>query len=118
MRAGTQIDYTIHWLGLPMGWTSVITNYDPPHMFVDEQTRGPYAYWHHRHDFFSDAQGTIIADRVQYSLPLGPLGRLAQGILVKRQLLAIFRFRQKSVSELMGVKCTPIEAPAIYPINS
>jgi ligand-binding SRPBCC domain-containing protein len=114
MRQGSRIDYTIHWMGLPMGWTSLITSYDPPHLFVDQQVRGPYAYWQHRHDFFSDPKGTIIADRVRYSLPFGPLGRLAQAVMVKRQLLAIFRFRQNAVRELLGVNCETIESPVIH----
>lgn len=113
MRPGLRLDYTIRWLGLPMRWTSMITAYDAPHVFVDEQERGPYAYWHHRHDFFADSAGTVIADRVRYSLPLGPLGRIAQAVMVKPQLLGIFRFRQDAVAKLLGVECTPIDPPAI-----
>ena len=30
MRRGLHIDYTIRWKGLPMGWTSIISAYDPP----------------------------------------------------------------------------------------
>jgi ligand-binding SRPBCC domain-containing protein len=118
MKPGTKIDYTIHWLGLPMGWTSVITEYDPPRLFIDQQVRGPYAYWRHRHDFFSDAQGTVITDLVQYSLPLGPLGRLAQSILVKRQLLGIFRFRQLAIPKLLGVGCKTIEEPSVHTLQA
>jgi ligand-binding SRPBCC domain-containing protein len=102
MRKGANIDYTIRWFGLPMGWTSVITEYDPPHSFVDEQVRGPYAYWRHRHEFTPDARGTIVSDRVTYALPLGWLGRIAHVTIVKRQLLAIFRYRQKAICELLG----------------
>ncbi len=32
-------------------------------VFVDVQTRGPYALWHHTHEFESDESGTIIRDR-------------------------------------------------------
>ena len=102
MRRGAHIDYTIRWLGLPMGWTSVISEYDPPHSFADEQVRGPYSYWHHRHEFVSDGEGTIVSDRVHYSLPLGQLGRIAHALIVKRQLLAIFRYRQRAIARLLG----------------
>ena len=113
MKRGLNIDYTIRWLGLPLGWTSRITEYDPPRLFVDEQVRGPYRSWHHRHDFFPDGQGTIISDCVAYSLPLGVLGRVAHALTVKWQLLAIFRFRQRAVAKLLEVDCTTIEAPVI-----
>ncbi len=113
MQTGLHIDYTIHWLGLPMRWTSVIKDYDPPRQFVDEQVRGPYSYWRHQHDFETDAGGTLISDRVLYSLPLGPLGRIAQAVMVKHQLLGIFNFRQRAVAELLGVECRTVEPPTI-----
>lgn len=51
MRKGAQIDYTIRWMGLPMKWRTLITDYAQPMSFVDEQARGPYTLWHHRHEF-------------------------------------------------------------------
>lgn len=113
MRAGLTIDYTIRWLGIPMGWTSLITEYAPPASFTDEQVRGPYRLWHHRHAFVPDGDGTIISDHVRYSLPFGPLGRIAQALLVKHQLLGIFRYRQRAVARMLNVECTGIEEPAI-----
>lgn len=114
---GLTIDYTIRWLGLPMGWTSVITQYDPPNVFVDEQVRGHYHPWRHRHEFVGDGDCTITSDRVRYSLPLGPLGRIAQAVLVKRQLLGIFRFRQRTVAGLLKAECAPVEAPVIVQLG-
>jgi len=41
-------------------------------------------------------------DRVEYTLPLGPLGRLAHLLLVGRQLESIFDFRARTVAEMFG----------------
>ena len=92
MRRGAQIDYTIRWLGLPVNWSTLITDYDPPRLFVDQQIRGPYKVWRHRHEFRETAAGTIISDRVDYRLPLGFLGDLAHALVVRRQLIGIFVF--------------------------
>lgn len=102
MRAGLQIEYRIHPLGVPQRWVSEITVWEPPHRFVDEQRRGPYRRWHHLHEFRATAGGTEIRDRVTYELPLGPLGRLAHGLFVRHQLESIFAFRERAVRDLFG----------------
>jgi ligand-binding SRPBCC domain-containing protein len=102
MRVGAEIDYIIKWQGLPMKWKTLITEYDPPNRFVDEQARGPYALWHHEHTFEETAAGVEIRDQVDYRLPLGVLGRIAHAVMVKRQLTEIFRFRQVAIAQLLG----------------
>lgn len=101
MREGARIDYRLRLLGIPFGWKTAITKWDPPREFVDEQLSGPYRVWRHRHRFRSVAGGTEIEDRVEYALPLGRIGLLALP-LVKRQLAAIFRHRQRAVRELLA----------------
>ena len=101
MRRGAQIDYTIRWVGLPLKWRTLITDYDPPHLFVDQQIQGPYRVWRHRHQFRETAAGTVISDRVDYRLPFGFLGDLAHGLIVRRQLIGIFRFRQRAIADLL-----------------
>ncbi len=112
MREGLIIEYRVSPLGFPQKWVSEITAYDPPHRFVDEQRAGPYALWHHEHTFRAiggDASGsgggtggTEVTDTVTYALPFGVLGRLAHGLLVRRQLESIFRYRAERLPELLG----------------
>ena len=42
MRKGAEIDYQIRWLGVAFNWKTIITEYEPPFFFVDEQAAGPY----------------------------------------------------------------------------
>ncbi len=101
MRKGAEIEYRIRWLGLPFNWKTAITEYEPPFFFVDEQAAGPYAYWHHRHDFRPTEYGALVSDRVDYALPFGPLGRLAHRLAVRRQLQEIFNYRQKALAGIL-----------------
>lgn len=113
MRQGLRIEYRIRPLGFPLRWVSEITAYDPPHAFVDEQVAGPYRSWRHEHRFRAIEGGTEVTDVVRYSLPLGPIGRLAHALLVRRQLEAIFDHRERTLEELLGGP--PPEADAAEP---
>ena len=99
---GTLIDYALRLHGLPVRWQSRIESWTPNRMFVDVQTRKPYAAWHHTHEFEPDEGGTIIRDRVRYRLPFGALGELVAGWLVGRDLDAVFDFRRRRIQELMA----------------
>ena len=102
MRKGAEIDYQIRWLGIAMNWKTLITEYDPPLRFVDEQARGPYSYWHHEHTFEETPDGVLIHDCVDYKLPLGMLGDIAHAVMVRRQLEGIFDYRESAIRRLLG----------------
>jgi ligand-binding SRPBCC domain-containing protein len=99
---GTRIRYRIWWLGVPLRWESVISRYEPPLVFADEMTAGPYRRWIHTHTFTEVPGGVEIQDRVEYDMPAGPLGAIVHGIMVRRQLEGIFNYRAKRVEEIFG----------------
>ena len=75
MRVGTLIEYRLKLHGLPIRWLTQIEEWAPGERFVDVQLRGPYALWHHTHEFEPAGDGqTLMRDTVRYALPLGPLG--------------------------------------------
>ncbi len=102
MKAGAHLDYTIRLAGVPMNWRTRITVWEPLRYFADIQERGPYAFWEHEHTFTECGEGVLVADRVNYALPLGPLGRAVHAVAVRASLTAIFDYRFQRVRELMG----------------
>ena len=100
MNKGCLIDYLIHLMGIPVHWRTIITDYDPPHMFIDQQLKGPYSLWHHTHTFKKIENGVEIKDRIIYSIPLGWMGQLLHKFWIKKDLNNIFSHRKKVISDL------------------
>jgi ligand-binding SRPBCC domain-containing protein len=94
MFEGQQINYRLKLHGLPIRWRTVITRWDPPRCFIDEQTRGPYKLWRHTHTFTEHNGGTLMTDHVRYQ-PRG--GRLINRLFVQRRVEQIFRHRQQAL---------------------
>ena len=108
MRAGTRIAYRLRLRGVPVRWLTRIEEWDPPHGFIDRQVKGPYALWHHTHSFEPAGEGrTLMHDVVRYRHRLGPLGGVAQRLVVERDLRRIFDFRRDTIADLLS----PAEAP-------
>jgi ligand-binding SRPBCC domain-containing protein len=100
MKKGALIDYTIRVNGVPLRWRTLITEYDPLNRFVDEQVKGPYAYWQHKHTFKSVDGGTLIIDDLKYALPLGWLGQIAHWVFVSRKIRHIFDHRSEVIRKI------------------
>ncbi len=103
MGAGALIRYRLRVHRVPVGWLTAIREWDPPHRFVDEQLRGPYALWHHTHTFeaIEDASATLMRDVVRYALPFGLVGEAARRLFVARDVEAIFDYRADRIRELL-----------------
>ena len=96
----TLILYRLRLFGIPFGWKTMITVWDPPHQFVDQQISGPYKLWVHTHRFEEDKASTVIIDTVEYQLPLWPVGEIAYPF-VYFQLKRIFSYRQQMVRKIL-----------------
>lgn len=103
MYAGQIMEYTITpVLGIKLHWVTEITHVQDKQFFVDEQRFGPYAFWHHKHFMEETAEGVMMTDIVHYKLSLGPLGKLANVLFVKRQLEEIFQYRYRELDKLFN----------------
>lgn len=100
MQKGATIEYRLALFGVPFGWRTVIDHWEPPYRFVDRQLRGPYTQWVHTHMIRREHHGTRMDDRVDYRLPLGPLGLPALP-LVRHQLKRVFDYREATIQRLL-----------------
>jgi ligand-binding SRPBCC domain-containing protein len=91
-------------LGIPMRWTTEITHVIDRKYFVDEQRFGPYSFWHHQHWFREVDGGVEMTDIVNYGIPMGILGQIANTIFVQSKLQEIFDYREKVTNEMFPAK--------------
>lgn len=101
--AGMMIQYTVSPLfKIPLRWTTEITEVQHHHHFIDEQRKGPFAYWHHEHFFEEVNEGVKMTDRVSWRVPGWIFGDLINMLVVQKRVEAIFEFRKLKMQELFG----------------
>jgi ligand-binding SRPBCC domain-containing protein len=92
---------TVTWRARHFGlwWTlqSRITAMTPPTGFSDEQVRGPFAWFRHEHRFETSGSGTVMVDRWSHASPLGPLGWLADRVVVGRYMRGLLETRNAAL---------------------
>ena len=102
IREGALIDYRLRLFGVPFSWRTRIEVFEPERRFIDTQLRGPYKLWRHLHEFEEVDGGTRMLDRVDYEVPLGPIGDVARSLFVTRTVERIFDHRARTIAELLG----------------
>ncbi len=103
MYPGLIISYKVApLLGIKLNWVTEITHVKDKEYFIDEQRFGPFAFWHHEHHFKKIDGGVLMNDLLHYSIGWGPIGSIANAVVVGKQVNEIFDFRFKKVEELFG----------------
>ena len=114
----TSIKVTIETMGVPglgyevvlkvrqfglftMRWRVRITEYEPPTLMSDEQVSGPFAYWKQTRRLREVEGGTELTDIVEYRAPFGVLGRIANALVIRRQVLDMFTYRQQTTKQIL-----------------
>lgn len=101
MYQGMLIRYRVSPFPLfSMNWLTEITAVVEGDYFIDEQRDGPYRLWHHEHRFAVEGDGVIMTDRLHYSLPFGPIGKVVNSLVVGKRIDDIFTHRKQVIAQL------------------
>jgi ligand-binding SRPBCC domain-containing protein len=95
--------YPIPWVPRRLSWQARIVEFVWNSFFVDEQMRGPFTSFRHRHGFAAEIrdgiEGTLVTDEIEFQLPWGvALG----GLFARRKLASSFAYRQKRLPEILA----------------
>jgi ligand-binding SRPBCC domain-containing protein len=97
--------FPIPWVPRRISWMTRITEFAWNSHFTDEQARGPFTHFRHRHNIQAEmrdnVEGTMVHDEIQFALPFGFIGRMGDA-LVRRKIAASFKYRQKRLPEILA----------------
>ena len=95
------LDEEVTWearhFGIRWRMRSRVTALEFPNRFVDEMQQGPFAKWHHEHIFQKSDSGTTMTDLVEYRIPLGPIGRLVDTLVLQRHMRRLLQGRNRHI---------------------
>ena len=87
-------------LGVRQRLTSLITEFDRPHLFADEALSGAFASLRHVHTFVEVPGGTLMRDALTWTSPLGVLGTLADRLFLTRYMLRFLATRNRNLKAI------------------
>lgn len=97
---GVNIEYKLKIHGVPVTWVTLISDWNPSSSFVDEQIKGPYSKWHHKHVFYPVQGGTLVRDEVTFRVPGWIFGKLFLTPWIRKDVNKIFSFRKMKLNEM------------------
>jgi ligand-binding SRPBCC domain-containing protein len=102
LRLGSVVRVRVALFGLlPQMVESEIVVCDPPREFTDEQRRGPFRAWRHRHLFREVEGGTELTDDVEYEEPTTLPFRLLRTEAMTGMMANLFARRQEMTRTLI-----------------
>lgn len=104
MGLGDEVTWEARHLGKMRRLTSRITAFDRPHCFVDEMESGAFKSFRHEHVFEPSGDSTLMVDVFDYESPLGPLGKVADVVFLRRYMTALLETRNRHIKALAELR--------------
>ncbi len=84
-------------LGVRQRLTSRITEFERPVLFADVAVSGAFASLVHRHTFVAVGNKTLMRDRLEWTSPLGILGRFADSLFLEHYMTRFLAIRNRNL---------------------
>jgi ligand-binding SRPBCC domain-containing protein len=83
---GDEVTWEGRHFGVRQRLSSRITEFRPPAFFQDRMIKGAFKFLEHDHFFEAKDGGTLMIDVMRFRAPLGPIGWLAERLLLAPHL--------------------------------
>ncbi len=97
----------------PSHWLVRIEEFDRPVRLTDLVLSGPMKYFRHERTFSQPcASLTEIKDHLEYEVPFGIIGKIADKISIRKMMEQMFEYRHKMTKEILEARFYIAEVPA------
>lgn len=97
---GDEVTWSARHLGRRWLLTSRITTFDRPHRFRDSMVAGVFERLDHDHEFSADGEVTRVRDVLDFTSPMGLLGRVADVLCVTRHMREFLVRRMRILKQI------------------
>ena len=99
IKLGETVTWEAKHFGFVQHLTSKITEFEPPHYFVDEMVSGTFKSLKHKHIFKKVGNQTLMIDEFYFESPYGILGKIANWLFLKRYMTNLLIIRNTILKE-------------------
>lgn len=86
----------------PSKWIVKIEEFDRPFRITDLMISGPMKYFRHSRTFSQPcASLTQMVDHLEYEVPFGFIGKIADNISIKKMMEQMFEYRHQKTKEIL-----------------
>jgi ligand-binding SRPBCC domain-containing protein len=97
---GERVTWRGRHFGVVLRHTSEITGYEAPTFFEDGMVAGVFRSFRHRHFFKSEANSTVMEDRLDFAAPVPLLGLIVETTVLKGYLRRFLRERNAFIKQV------------------
>jgi ligand-binding SRPBCC domain-containing protein len=100
LEHGDEVTWEAVHLGVKQRLTARVTRCEPPGLLEDQQVRGAFQSFIHRHEFREVGGGTLMVDDFRYTAPFGILGVIADKLFLERYMRRFLRERAEALMKM------------------
>ena len=98
---GDTLTFEAAHFGIRQRLVSRITSFERPTLFADELVSGTFQSLRHTHTFESSVDGgTVMRDRLEFTSPLGILGKIADALFLERYMRRFLETRNRNLKRI------------------
>lgn len=100
LEAGDTVIFEGVHFGVRQRVTAKILEMVRPHLFVDELVESAFRSMRHIHDFREIGGATIMTDALEWRSPFGPLGMVADALVIKSHMRSFLVRKQGNLKRM------------------